>query len=77
VANAGGPSRFARSSSDFKIISPSGKLKPNRGGLSIQPGDTIVVPERSFSRAEIVQMVIGATALAISTGVLVFTLVKK
>jgi protein involved in polysaccharide export with SLBB domain len=77
VASAGGPNRFASSASDYKHITQSGKILANGANLTIQPGDTIVVPERTFSRAEITQLVMGGAALVVSSIALVLTAVKR
>jgi hypothetical protein len=66
IASAGGLSRFARSIDDVRLISSDGKVAPYARDLTIRPGDTIIVPERDFSRAEIVQLVISVAGLALA-----------
>jgi protein involved in polysaccharide export with SLBB domain len=66
IARAGGPSRAARDLTAVKVIRPSGTIVPYRSGEVVAPGDTIVVPERTFSRPEIVQISVAAATLALS-----------
>src|SRR5205807_3859606 len=51
VSLAGGPNRFARSLSDVRVIDSGGNVQAYAPGLRINPGDTMVVPERDFSRS--------------------------
>jgi protein involved in polysaccharide export with SLBB domain len=66
IAHAGGRTRLARNLEDVKLIKPNGKVQPYRPNLKLDPGDAIFVPERNFSRPEIVQIVIAATGLVLS-----------
>jgi protein involved in polysaccharide export with SLBB domain len=66
VENAGGATRNARGTDEIKIVTPAGKTSEYFPGTSVAPGDTIVVPERTFSRAEVVQMVLGGIGLLLS-----------
>lgn len=66
VANAGGRARTASELIDAKLIHPSGVTVPYRRDAVVSPGDTIIVPERSFTRPEIVQIAIAATTVAVS-----------
>jgi hypothetical protein len=59
------------------VITPTGHESSNDLKLKIQPGDTIVVPERTFSRAEIVQLIMGGAALVLSGVAIVVTTVKR
>jgi len=76
VALAGGPNRFARSMADLRVITPAGATAPYRDGLTIEPGSSVVVPERNFSRAEIVQIVLSAASVVVS-GVAVILATRK
>ncbi len=40
--------------------------------LKVRPGDTIVVPERNFSRAEIVQLVMSGAGPVLSAAALTY-----
>lgn len=64
---AGGPSRTAQSSSHFRLISPTGATRALSSSAQIAPGDTIMLPERSFSRGEVVQLVMGGVGLLLSS----------
>ena len=63
-----------RDESNFRLVTPDGKTQKAKLDLVLKNGDTLYVPERTFSRGEIVQLVIGSATLvlgAISVGVLV------
>ena len=62
-----GPNRFAEPLSSVRLITPEGKTHEFAPDMKIEPGSSLVVPERNFSRAEIVQIILGA-ALAGITG---------
>ena len=66
VAHAGGRTRTARDIDEIQIVRPSGATLPYRGNTKPEPGDTILVPERNFSRAEVVQLVIAGAGLILS-----------
>jgi protein involved in polysaccharide export with SLBB domain len=66
VAHAGGLSRTARDVDEIKIVRPNGATFPFGSTTKPEPGDTILVPERHFSRAEIVQIVIAGAGLVLS-----------
>ncbi len=77
VANAGGTTRNARPTDDIRIITPTGQTNPYAPGVSVAPGDTIVVPERTFSRSEVVQLVMGGIGLLLSGAALGVAVLKK
>ncbi len=66
LAHAGGRSRTALDESDIKLVDTNGVTRPYRRGSKLQPGDAILVPERNFSRPEVVQIVIAAAGLLLS-----------
>src|SRR5207248_2634318 len=66
VATAGGDTRFAQPLDNVKLIRPSGQMLSLSSDLNPGPGDTIVVPERNFSRSETVQLVLCAVGLLLS-----------
>jgi protein involved in polysaccharide export with SLBB domain len=66
ISHAGGRTRSAVDLSDSQLIRSSGVVVPYRRDTVVSPGDTIVVPERTFTRPEIVQIAVGAAALAVS-----------
>jgi protein involved in polysaccharide export with SLBB domain len=73
VQNAGGASKMARSETAIRVVTPTGETKQYSDKPVIKPGDTIVVPERTFSRSEVVGLIITGVSLAISTFALVLT----
>jgi protein involved in polysaccharide export with SLBB domain len=66
IATAGGRTRNARAMKDVTLVTSSGKARRYRSGMKINPGDTISVPERNFTRAEIVQLTISVAGLVLS-----------
>jgi protein involved in polysaccharide export with SLBB domain len=76
VALAGGPNKFAQSVTKSRVVSPDGERFEYDPRLRIAPGSSVVVPERSFSRSEVVQLVISATSVIIS-GVAVFLAARQ
>jgi hypothetical protein len=66
LSHAGGRTRTARDLEDIRLIHPSGVVVPYRRDTVVSPGDTIVVPERSFTRPEIAQIVVATATLVVS-----------
>jgi polysaccharide biosynthesis/export protein len=66
VAHAGGRTRTARDIDETKLIDPNGITHSFRKDLKPAPGDAILVPERNFTRAEIVQIVLAGAGLVLS-----------
>jgi protein involved in polysaccharide export with SLBB domain len=73
---AGGRSRNAQSLDNVKLITPSGETKDYRPDLKIDPGSSLVVPERSYSRTEVVQILLGTAGIILS-GVAVVIAARK
>jgi len=73
IAIAGGPSKMAQDTDSYRLVSPQGKTVAIDAKTGVQPGDTLVVPERHFSRAEVTQIIISAVGLAIMSTAVVFT----
>lgn len=67
IAHAGGRTRTAGDLTAANLIHPSGVVVPYRRDAVVAPGDTIVVPERNFTRPEIVQIVVASATLAVSS----------
>jgi protein involved in polysaccharide export with SLBB domain len=63
---AGGRNRFARSLSDVRVVAPNGETKEYEPDLKLEPGSSVVVPERNFSRAEVVQILLSAASIIVS-----------
>jgi len=72
LANAGGTSRNAQDDDEIRLIGADGKMRPFSQALKVRPGDTIVVPERNFSRAEVVQLIMSGAGLIISGAALAY-----
>lgn len=66
IARAGGRTRSALDLTDAQLIRATGVVLPYRRDAIVSPGDTIVIPERTFTRPEIVQIAVAAAALAVS-----------
>ena len=77
IDSAGGPTRFAQSKEDIRLITPTGETRIFASDLKVNPGDTIVVPERNFSRSEIVTLVMAGVGLALSAATLSVAVFKK
>jgi len=73
---AGGRNRFAQSLSEVKVVNPNGEMKSFDPSVKVEPGSSLVVPERNFSRSEIVQIVLGAAGIVLS-GVAVVIAAKR
>ncbi len=74
VASAGGATRYAQGQDGFRIVGADGTTRRATRNRKIQPGDTIVVPERNFSRAEIVQLTMSAAGIVLSAVALGYSL---
>src|SRR5262249_32978648 len=66
VAHAGGRTRTALALDESKLIDIDGKTHAFSPKLKPSPGDAILVPERNFTRAEVVQITIAAAGLILS-----------
>lgn len=66
VAHAGGRSRTARELKDAKLIDPDGRTRDFQKNMKLSPGDAILIPERNFSRSEVVQLVFAGAGLVLS-----------
>lgn len=76
VALAGGPNRFGKSVKSVRVIGPDGEIREYSRELEIAPGSQLVIPERSFSSPEIVQIIISVASVFIS-GVAVVLAARK
>jgi protein involved in polysaccharide export with SLBB domain len=66
VAHAGGRTRTAKDLDEARLIDPDGATHKFVKGIRPSPGDAILVPERNFSRPEVVQLVIAGAGLVLS-----------
>ena len=76
LALAGGPNRYARPVSDVRLVQPNGAMKAYQPDLKLEPGASLVVPERDFSRAEIVQITLAAAGILLS-GAAIYVAARK
>ena len=72
LASAGGASRYAQDEDEIKVFGADGKMRSFERDLRVAPGDTIVVPERNFSRSEVVQLVMSGAGLVLSAAALTY-----
>lgn len=66
IAHAGGRTRAARDLDEVQLVRPDGKTFKFDSKIKVNPGDAIMVPERNFTRAEVVQIVIAGAGLLLS-----------
>jgi protein involved in polysaccharide export with SLBB domain len=66
LAVAGGVTKNAMSPGNFRLVTSAGKTIRLSNSTRIEPGDSITIPERTFSRSEVVQLVMGGVGLLIS-----------
>ena len=72
LALAGGLNRFAQGVEDVYVVTPSGQMVPYTAELKVVPGSSVVVPERNFSRSEVVAIILaGAGVLLSAVGIFV------
>ncbi len=73
---AGGRNRFAQGLSSVRVVTPNGETKKYASDLNVEPGSSVIVPERNFSRSEVVQIFLGAAGIVLS-GVAVVISARK
>jgi hypothetical protein len=73
---AGGRNRFAQDLSDVRVVTPNGQMKDYQPDLKVEPGSSLVVPERNFSRSELVGIFLAAAGIVLS-GVAVVLAARK
>lgn len=66
IAQAGGRTRMARDLDEVKLVDSNGVTRSYHPSLKPSPGDSILVPERNFSRSEIAQLVLAGAGLLLS-----------
>jgi protein involved in polysaccharide export with SLBB domain len=66
VALAGGLNRYAEGMEDVYVINPDGQKANFSPDLKVEPGSSLVVPERSFSRSEVVSIILAAAGILLS-----------
>ncbi len=76
LALAGGRNRFAMDLDEVRLVTSNGETKMFMKDLKVEPGSALVVPERNFSRSEIV--LIGLTfASVLISGATLYVTAKK
>jgi polysaccharide biosynthesis/export protein len=73
---AGGRSRNAQAIESVKLVTPRGETQDYKPDLKVEPGSSLVVPERNFSRSEVVQIILGAAGIVLS-GVAIVLAARK
>lgn len=73
---AGGRNRFAQPLGDVRVVTPRGETKDYRPDVTVEPGSSIVVPERNFSRSEVVQILLGVAGVLLSGVAVIITATK-
>ena len=76
LALAGGPNRFAQSTDNVYLVTPNGETKEFAPDLKVEPGSSLVVPERNFSRSEVVAIILAGTGLLLTAVTIYITLAK-
>ncbi len=76
LALAGGPNRFAQSTDNVYMVTPEGQTREFAPDLKVEPGASLVVPERNFSRSEVVAIILAAAGLVLSGATIWVTLRK-
>jgi protein involved in polysaccharide export with SLBB domain len=76
LALAGGLNRFATSVDDVYLVTPTGQMKEFGPDLKVEPGASLVVPERNFSRSEVVALILAGAGLVLSAATIFVTLRK-
>jgi hypothetical protein len=76
LALAGGLNRFAQSVDNVYLVTPTGQMKEFGPELKVEPGASLVVPERNFSRSEVVALILAGAGLVLSAATIFITLRK-
>jgi len=76
LAMAGGTNRFAQSVDDVYMVTSTGETKEFAPDLKVEPGASLVVPERSFSRSEVVALILAGAGVLLSAATIFITLRK-
>jgi protein involved in polysaccharide export with SLBB domain len=76
LALAGGTNRFAQSTDNVYLVTPNGEMKEFAPDLKVEPGASLVVPERNFSRSEVVAIILAGAGLLLSAVTIYVTLAK-
>jgi hypothetical protein len=63
---AGGLNRFAQGVEEVYVVTPQGEMKRYTPDLEVTAGSSVVVPERNFSRSEVVGIVLAGAGILLS-----------
>jgi hypothetical protein len=63
---AGGLNRFAEGIEVVYVVTPNGQMVRYAPGLEVAPGSSVVVPERNFSRSEVVGIILAGAGILLS-----------
>jgi len=63
---AGGLNRFAQGMEDVYVVTATGQMIPYAPELKVAPGSSVVVPERNFSRSEVVGIILAGAGILLS-----------
>jgi protein involved in polysaccharide export with SLBB domain len=74
---AGGRGRNAQALSEVKVVTPGGETKDFSPDLKIEPGSSIVVPERRYSRGEVVQIILSVAGIVLSGAAVAITATRR
>jgi polysaccharide export outer membrane protein len=76
LALAGGLNRFAQDIDSVYLVTPTGEMKEFSRDLKVEPGASLVVPERNFSRSEVVAIILAGAGILLSAVTIFITLRK-
>jgi hypothetical protein len=62
--------------SELYLVTATGERKPCSASPKVEPGSSLVVPERNFSRSEVAQIILSAAEIA-QSGVAVLLGARK
>jgi len=74
IATAGGMSHNAQDIEAARLVTQRGQTNHYSRRMAVSSGDTIVVPERGFTRAETAQLIISGVSILVSTAALVWSI---
>jgi protein involved in polysaccharide export with SLBB domain len=76
LALAGGRNRFALDLDEVRLVTANGETRAFRKDLQVEPGAALVVPERNFTRSELVQIGLAVGSILLS-GAALYISTKK
>jgi hypothetical protein len=67
---------YAQNLEDVYLVTPTGKTKEFAPDLNVEPGSSLVMPERHFTRGEVVALILAGAGLLLSAATIFVTLRK-